>query len=88
MVLCLKKRYNKKKNLIKKYKIKNMEPDIKNQFEIQEKKLNDIYRSVEKMRKYFLWSLIITVSTIVLPSIALAFVIPWFLHIMTSTYSI
>ena len=65
-----------------------MESDIKNQFEIQEKKLNDIYRSVEKMRKYFLWSLIITVSTIVLPLIALAFVIPWFLHIMTSAYSI
>ncbi len=65
-----------------------MEPDIQNQFEVQEKKLNDIYKSVEKMRKYFLWSLIITVGTIVLPLIALAFVIPWFLHIITAAYTI
>ena len=65
-----------------------MDQDIQIQFEKQEKKLDDVYKSVEKMRKYFLWSLIMTVGTIVLPLIALAFVIPWFLHIMTSAYSI
>jgi len=32
---------------------KNMEEDILKKFEAQEKKMDEIYRSVEKMRKYF-----------------------------------
>ena len=48
-------------------------------FEAQEKKLEEIYRSVEKTRKYFLWTLIITVVMIALPLIGLLFVIPTFL---------
>lgn len=65
-----------------------MEPDILAKFEKQEKKLDDIYKSVERMRKYFLWTLIVTVGTIVLPLIALAFVLPWFLKTITSAYGI
>jgi CHASE3 domain sensor protein len=63
-----------------------MEQDILQKFESQEKKLEEIYKSVEKMRKYFLWTLIVTVATIVLPLIALVFIIPWFLGIMSSAY--
>lgn len=63
-----------------------MEQDILQKFESQEKKLEEIYKSVKKMRKYFLWTLIVTVLTIVLPLIALVFIIPWFLGIMSSAY--
>lgn len=44
-----------------------------------EEKLDKIYISVEKTRKYFLWTLIVSVALIILPAIGLAFVIPSFL---------
>lgn len=56
-----------------------MEEEILKKIEEQDKKLNDIYKSVEKMRKYFLWTLIITVLLFVLPLIGLAFAIPSFM---------
>lgn len=65
-----------------------MEPELQQKFEEQEGKLNQIYASVEKMRKYFLWTLVITLATVVLPLIGLVFVIPWFLHTILSTYSL
>ena len=49
-----------------------------------DKKTEEIYRSVEKTRKYFLWMLIITALVIVLPLIGLMFVIPQFLNTYTS----
>ena len=53
-----------------------MEQDILKKLEEQDKKLEDIYRSVEKTRKYFLWTLLITLIFMVLPSIGLAYAIP------------
>ncbi|OGZ00468.1 MAG: hypothetical protein A2946_00450 [Candidatus Liptonbacteria bacterium RIFCSPLOWO2_01_FULL_53_13] len=50
-----------------------------------EKKIDAIYRSVEKTRKYFKWTLIVTVLAIVLPLIGLAFVIPYYLKTLTSS---
>ena len=47
-----------------------------------EKKIDAVYVSVEKTRKYFLWVGIITVALFVLPLIGLVFAIPQFL----STY--
>jgi len=44
-----------------------------------EEKINKIYISVEKTRKYFLWTGIITIAVIVLPLIALMFVLPSFM---------
>ena len=64
-----------------------MDEEIKLKLEAQEKKLEEIWKSVEKTRKYFLWTLIVTCAAIVLPLVALAFVIPWFLNIITSAYS-
>jgi len=49
---------------------------ILKKIEEQDKKLEDIYRSVEKTRKYFLWTLIITLVFMVLPLIGLIYVIP------------
>jgi len=63
-----------------------MENEILAKIQEQDKKLEDIYRSIEKMRKYFLWTLIVTIATIVLPMIALIAIIPWFLKTMTSAY--
>ncbi len=48
-----------------------------------ETKINAIYVSVEKTRKYFLWTMIITVVLFVVPLIGLVFAIPSFI----STYS-
>ena len=65
-----------------------MEQELKDRLDAQDKKLDDIYRSAEKMRKYFLWTLIVTVVTVVLPLVALAIVLPWFVRTITSAYSI
>ena len=60
-----------------------MEEEILKRIEQQEKRLEEIYISVEKTRKYFMWTLIVTVVTIVLPLIGLAVVIP----LLFSTYT-
>lgn len=54
--------------------------EILKKIEEQDKKLDAIYRSAEKTRKYFMWSLIITVVFLVLPLVGLAFVVPFFLQ--------
>jgi len=56
-----------------------VEPELK-------EKLDAIYKSVEKTRKYFLWNFIATIVIFVVPLISLAIIIPWFLKILTSTY--
>ena len=58
-----------------------MEEEILKKIEAQEKKIDEIYRSVEKTRKYFFWTLIVTIAMIVLPIIGLLFAIPKFLSI-------
>jgi len=52
------------------------ESDISRKLEEQDKKLDAIYRSVEKTRKYFLITLIISVAVVVLPLLGLLIVIP------------
>ena len=56
-----------------------MDQEISNKFEVLEKKIDAIYSSVEKTRKYFLLTLVITVVMIVLPILGLIIVIPIFL---------
>ena len=50
--------------------------EILRKLEEQDKKLDAIYKSAEKTRKYFLWTLIITIVVIVLPLIGLIFAVP------------
>ena len=59
------------------------EQEILNKLQVNDEKLDKIFQSVEKTRKYFLWILIITIAAIIIPAIGLVFVIPQFL----STYS-
>lgn len=62
-----------------------MDEQILKKIEEQEKKLNDIYRSVEKTRKYFLIILIVTVVAVIFPLIGLIFAIPSFLDIYSGS---
>ncbi|OGD30941.1 hypothetical protein A3J02_00810 [Candidatus Azambacteria bacterium RIFCSPLOWO2_02_FULL_46_11] len=63
-----------------------MEQDISRKFEEQEKKLDAIYKSVEKTRKYFLFTLVVSVVFIVLPLVGLIFVIPMLLSTLTAGF--
>lgn len=61
-----------------------MEDTIKRQLDEQDELLRRIYISVEKTRKYFMWTLIITVVIFIFPLIGLVFVLPKFLSTYTS----
>ena len=64
-----------------------MEQGFDQRLSILEEKINSIYISVEKTRKYFLWTMIITVVIVVLPAIALMFVLPMFMNNYVSQLS-
>ena len=63
-----------------------MDEDIKKRFDAQDESLQKIYVSVEKTRKYFRWTLIISVVVIILPLLGLAAIIPKFLSTYTSSF--
>jgi hypothetical protein len=65
----------------------NMNEDLIKKLEEQAVKIDKIYESVEKTRKYFQWTLIITVVTIVLPIVAILFILPTIISTYTSTLS-
>lgn len=62
-----------------------MDQEIKNKLDEQAAKIEAIYVSVEKSRKYFLITMWVTILAIVLPMIGLAFVGPTFVESYTST---
>ncbi|HEX9608719.1 MAG TPA: hypothetical protein VGA06_00700 [Candidatus Paceibacterota bacterium] len=61
-----------------------MEQDIQKKLEDQDVKLDAIFRSVEKTRKYFLIIMWITVILVVLPVVGLVFAIPTFINTYSS----
>lgn len=60
-----------------------MDPETKKILNNQTKKIDAIYASVEKTRKYFLWTLVITLVVIILPLIGMVFVLPTFISVIT-----
>ena len=62
-----------------------MEEETKRRLDEQDSLLEKIYISVEKTRKYFMWTLIISLVLFVLPLIGLVFVIPNFLSAYTTS---
>lgn len=48
-----------------------------------EKKVDATFRSSEKMRRYFFWTLVITLVVVVVPLLIMPFVIPSFLASVT-----
>ena len=65
-----------------------MEEDLKARLDAQDKKLDAIYVSVEKTRKYFLWTLIASLVAFVLPLIGIAVIAPLVMQTLLSGYSI
>ena len=61
-----------------------MEAEILKKIDEQNVKIDAIYSSVEKTRKYFFWTLVISIAVIVLPAIGLMFAIPAFLGTLSS----
>lgn len=57
-----------------------MDTEITTKLSALEAKIDAIYVSVEKTRKYFQWTMIISVVLFVLPVIGLLFAIPAFLN--------
>ncbi len=57
-----------------------METEINKKLDALEVKIDAIYVSVEKTRKYFFWTMVITVVVLVVPIIGMMFAIPAFLN--------
>ncbi|MEK7588996.1 MAG: hypothetical protein AAB438_04255 [Patescibacteria group bacterium] len=57
-----------------------MEEEIKKKLEEQSVKIDAIYKSVEKTRKYFVITMWVTIIAVLLPVIGLALAIPTFLN--------
>ncbi len=53
-----------------------MDPEILKKLQEQEIKIDLMYKSVEKMRKYFMWTFILSLVFFVLPLLSLIFVFP------------
>ncbi len=62
-----------------------MEQEITKKLSELEVKIDRIYRSVEKTRKYIVWKMIITFVLVVLPIIGLIFALPSFISSYTDT---
>lgn len=52
------------------------EKEIKKSLDVLDEKINAIYISVEKTRKYFFWTMIVSLVVFVLPLIGLIFTLP------------
>jgi len=63
-----------------------MDTELKTRLDELEKKIDAVYVSAEKTRKYFQWTMIITIVMFVLPVIGLIVVIPMFISNYTSTF--
>jgi hypothetical protein len=63
-----------------------MDTELKTRLEGLEKKIDAVYVSTEKTRKYFQWTMIITIVMFVLPVLGLIFVIPMFIANYTSSF--
>jgi len=65
-----------------------MDEETKKRLDLQDELLKKIYISAEKTRKYFLTTIIITIVTLVLPLIALIFILPWFINTYMSSFGL
>lgn len=65
-----------------------MDQELAQKLEAQDRKLDAIYVSVEKTRKYFLWTLVATAVMFVLPLLGLMIAIPWLFSALSAAYQI
>ena len=59
--------------------------DFQKQLDEQQKALAMIYKSVEKTRKYIMWSGIISLAMFVIPAIIMIFALPKIIGIFTNS---
>jgi len=64
-----------------------MEQELLKKLEEQEAKIDAIFTSVEKTRKYFRVVMWVTILAIVIPVIGLSFAIPNFINTYTETFN-
>jgi len=60
-----------------------MDDQLGSQMKSLEGKIDSLQRSIDKLKRIFLWILVISIVMFVLPLIGLMFVIPQFLSIYT-----
>ncbi len=65
-----------------------MDTELLQKLQAQDEKLERIYQSIEKTRRYFLWTLIGTVAMFVLPLIGLLFAVPFFITTLSTAYGL
>ena len=58
--------------------------NLDQKIEVLEQKIDDLQLSIDKIRRVFLWVIIISIALFVLPLVGLIFVIPQFLSIYSS----
>lgn len=61
-----------------------MDTETQKKLQTLEDKIDAIYVSVEKTRKYFFWTMVLTIVVFVVPLIGLLFVIPSFISTYTT----
>lgn len=54
-----------------------MEKNLMEKFEKQEQQLDEIYKTVKRLKRYFLTTIIISVLTFLLPILAVILSLPW-----------
>lgn len=63
-----------------------MEEDILKKLDEQNKKIEAIWQSVEKTRKYFLTTLIISIIMTILPILGLVIIVPFILNTLSKSF--
>ncbi|MFH1047146.1 MAG: hypothetical protein V1738_02485 [Patescibacteria group bacterium] len=64
-----------------------MDEDFQAKFDHLTVQMDSVYKSVERLRKFFMWTLIITAAMFILPLIGLLIAIPWYLSMISSLYA-
>lgn len=64
-----------------------MDQELKQKIEEQQKKIDAIYVSVERTRKYFFWTMIATLAFFILPLIIAAIALPALIGNYISTFN-
>ena len=64
-----------------------MDPQLQQRLQVLEQKIDAVYASAEKTRKYILSMVVITIVTFVLPLLLMMIAIPSFIGSYTSTYN-
>ncbi len=65
-----------------------MENEILEKIKVQDEKIDSIYKSVEKTRKYLQWTFYLTIAFFVLPLVAIVAILPSLLSGITTMYGV